>query len=76
MEAHIIPFLGQYSKKAVGKETAEFCVALCGEEMIRYKDDGRYFNPEVATHRMKHGFNDDWCKSCLEIYSRGTARER
>lgn len=67
MTVCIIPFQ-TYERRGPGKKTEEICVTLCGEEMIRYKDDGRYFNPEMAAHRMKHGFRDDWCKSCLAIY--------
>ena len=69
-EVCIIPFLPAYQRRGSGKNVEEVCEALCGKVMVRYKDDGRYYNPEMADHRIKHGFGDNWCEPCLSLHAK------
>lgn len=65
--AHVIPQeLSQYCIRRGDKGSEEYLTALCGTEVVRYRDDGFYFTPEMARHRKPRGYDDHLCRTCLQ----------
>lgn len=65
-KAHIIPDLADYCRRGPWWDPQEeFCWALCGVKVVRFRDDERYFIRDVARHRMALGYPDEWCRNCL-----------
>ena len=68
--AHIIPDIADYERIGPWWDPQEeYCWALCGARVVRFRDDGRYFLRDVARHRMQLGYPDEWCPDCLRIWA-------
>lgn len=72
--AHLIPEGSAYRRRGKRRDPEEVCSALCGVEVVRYKDDGYYFTPSMAEHRNKVGYHDNWCPRCREELRAGDSR--
>lgn len=65
--AHVIPpGLSNYRVRRGNKGPEEYTTALCGTEVVRYRDDGLYFIPKMVRHREPRGFGDHLCPKCRQ----------